>query len=181
MFVWLDLCLSDQCKHLLLTCPKRSVIRSSVAFSVASDTDAIRRRSHWLVFWFCFWWLLSISIYRLICVLFFQSLHALASCYTILITTPYTTRNLSYQFIAEIIPADPAAAQEYYKKTISKTGRVGWQGCRNLPDTATYTWSFCLALFNAWLERRTVHGAMMLSSDDDEAWGARWLVMCSHN
>ena len=38
----------------------------------------------------------------------------------------------------------------YHSKTVSKSGRKGWQGGPNLPDSATYTWSFCQGLLACW-------------------------------
>ena len=48
-----------------------------------------------------------------------------------------------------------AACQVYHTKTVSKAGRRGWQGGKDLPDSAVFTWNFCEAVLDAWENRTT--------------------------
>lgn len=46
--------------------------------------------------------------------------------------------------------ARPNALEEYTRRTLSKSGKAGWQGGRDLPSSATWTYQFCSALLTAW-------------------------------
>lgn len=44
-------------------------------------------------------------------------------------------------------------SQVYHRKTVSKKGKKGWQGGKDLASSALWTWSFCLAVLHAWENR----------------------------
>lgn len=49
-------------------------------------------------------------------------------------------------------------AQEYVKRIMKKNGTMGWQGGKNLPDSAQWTESFCASLLKCWEEDRAKFG-----------------------
>lgn len=65
----------------------------------------------------------------------------------------------------------------YHTRTVSKAGRPGWQGGKDLASSAAFTWSFCLALLQAWQHhvgrvhapRGGLANIVLLSDDDSDA------------
>ena len=41
----------------------------------------------------------------------------------------------------------------YHSRVVSRKGKRGWQGGKNLAETAVYTWAFCRALLRCWEKR----------------------------
>jgi hypothetical protein len=40
--------------------------------------------------------------------------------------------------------------RRYHKKVARPSGAQGWQGCRDLPQSAAYPYHFCLAILKLW-------------------------------
>ena len=55
----------------------------------------------------------------------------------------------------------PHAAQEYHVKVRRPDGSWGWQGGRDLANSAEYTWSFCRALLKCWEQRKQTDDSVL--------------------
>ena len=61
------------------------------------------------------------------------------------------------------------ALKVYHSRVMKKDGSQGWQGGKNLPDTAVFTWQFCRAILRCWQNQPVIIEVSDSSSQEGSA------------